>query len=294
MPDDLRPMCLRTHRFLLPEEEIEPGVWRCHGRLDCPGGHDYRLAGGDDEARAIVDRALSYARTRFEAELSQPIVVWHSPGADELPESTTGSAGEHAIYLSHSTPEQGAYQASHEVFHTLFTPVDTHHWTHEMLAVVFSLDFLAAEGFADYRVSTIDGLDRASAALRLDDLVAVVGIPYPRGTYGRASVIGRQLVGLVGSDRFFELRDSWVAGTGSPEYDGWVEALPGEIRSRVASVGQTGWRLPKAARARTRAEISGRTNVPGPSDPQLVANAQRIYVLMRSDEVDWYCLPTTT
>ena len=228
-------MCLRTRYFLQPEEEIEPGLWRCRGRLDCPGGHDYRLAIGDDEARTTVDRALSYAKTRFEKEPSQPIAVWHSPGADELPESTNGSAGEHAIYLSHSTPDQGAYQAGHEVFHTLFTPVDTHHWVHEMLAVVFALDFLAADGFEAYRRSTIEGHDRAAADLSVADLFQAVAIPYPSGTYALASVLGRQLVETAGPERFFELRRFWDVQTLRPDYASWLESLPPEIRNLVAA-----------------------------------------------------------
>lgn len=239
MADQPRPMCLRTHHFLSPEEEIEPGLWRCGGRLDCPGGHDYRLATGDHEARAIVDRALAYAKTRFDDRPRGPITVWHSPGADELPESTHGPSDEPAIYLTHSTPDQGTFQAGHEVFHVLFTPVATHHWVHEMLAVVFALDTLAATGFDHYRQSTIDDHDRAAANLPLDDLAAVVEYPYPPGTYGRASVFGRQLVGLVGRERFFDLRGSWNAQTGEPDYWSWLDGLPEEIRSDVVAAGPT-------------------------------------------------------
>ena len=242
MADHPRPMCLRTRHFLSPGEEIEPGLWRCRGRLDCPGGHDYRLATGDDEPRAIVDGALAYARTRFDDQPRQPITVWHSPGAGELPESTHGPSGEPAIYLMHSTPDQGTYQAGHEVFHALFTPVAIHHWVHEMLAVAFALDLLAAKGFDRYRQSTIDDHDRAAVNVALDELVAVVEFPYPPGTYARASVFGRQLVSLVGPERFFDLRGSWNAQTGKPDYWSWLDGLPGEIRSDVVAAGPAGQR----------------------------------------------------
>ncbi len=225
------PMCMRTHHFLLPSDALESGRWRCDGRVCSGEAHDYTLDG--DHARESVDRALAYAISRFSVASVPDITVWSSPGAKEKPETTHGRDKDPAIYLTSTGLEQSRYQAGHEIFHALFTPIETHHWLHEMLAVVFALEFLAVEGLDSYRQREINRHDRNRSVMSPAEFVATDSGPYPPGLYERASIFGRTLARVVGSETLFEARGCWNAASGRPDYWAWVDSLPGRVRSRV-------------------------------------------------------------
>jgi hypothetical protein len=202
--------------------------------MGCPGEHDYRLA-TDEDAGSIVRDAAAYAAIRFDGLPELVVDVWHSPGAAEPPEYTLGPAGEPAIYLSHSTSDQGAFQAGHEVFHAYFTPVDTHHWVHEMLAARFSLDFLAHRGSAEYRQSVLETFEHdggTNRALLQDDLETTV---FDSTFYARAIQLADALVDVIGADRFFELRSAWDGQRSAPDYWAWLDELPSQNRSAAAA-----------------------------------------------------------
>jgi hypothetical protein len=230
------PMCLRAHRFLLPSAELERGHWRCDGRPCSGEAHDYILDGG--HSRDSVDRALAYAMSRFGLVSLPDITVWSSPGAEELPETTLGLDDKVAVYLTATDEEQSRYQAGHESFHALFTPIGTHHWLHELLAVVFALEFLHVEGLDYHRQRQINADDRSRSVLSLAEFVSIDSGPYPPGTYERASIFGRNLARVTGSDVLFEARDCWNEASGHcPDYWAWVDGLPRRIRRRVISLG---------------------------------------------------------
>lgn len=225
----LVPMCMRTHLFLNSADQVEPGRWRCDGRKCGGDAHMYKLDG--DRSRDVVDRALRYVASRFDVEVPS-VTVWSSPGAIEWPETTRGIDQGIAIYLTATTAQQSIFQAGHEVFHVVTTPLGTHHWLHEMLACVFALEFARSEGLSEYCQIQINEDDRFRPALPLATFVSVDAMPYPVGMYQRASVFGRDLARAVGSDVLFEARSHWTAD-GRPDYWGWVDSLPGKVRSRV-------------------------------------------------------------
>lgn len=231
-----RPMCLRVHQFLPIAAEVERGPWRCDGRMCAGGAHDYRLD-ADCEHRS-VDDAIAFGVSRFHVASAPGVTVWSSPGGAELPETTRGLDGGVAVYLTAADREQATYQAGHESFHALFTPVQTHHWLHELLAVMFALEFLHAQGLGEYRQRVINDDDRGARALPLARLVQVDAAPYPPGLYARASVFGRSLARAAGIDALFTARDSWEPATAArPHYWAWVDGLPRSSRRRVEALG---------------------------------------------------------
>jgi hypothetical protein len=171
--------------------------------------------------------------SRFGPSSLPVLTVWSSPGARELPESTRGLDDRVAVYLTAEDEEQSRYQGGHEAVHVLFTPVEAHHWLHEVLAVVFALEFLRAEGLDDYRQRQINAHDRSQALLSLAQLVSIDSGRYPPGIYERASVFGRSLARVTGSDVLFRARDYWDDSKGHrPDYWAWVDGLPGKGSGR--------------------------------------------------------------
>jgi hypothetical protein len=236
-------MCLRAHRYLTDTHRSSSGTFVCADRgPECPGGETYALRGaGTSEAKA-VDDALDVAWIRFHKRPNEPPVLWlvaEVPGGSNLepipPESTHDLDRHPVIYLTGRTADQLVFQAAHEVFHLLFTPVPTHHWLHELVAVVFSLDCLQATGRMAYLAAEIRELEAAAAALSLEELFKVDEMPYPPGLYGRATVFGRRLMSIVGPTGYKGLATSWTPD-GKPDYWRWVDTLPTKLRRALIEI----------------------------------------------------------
>jgi hypothetical protein len=225
------PLCVRglapdgRHPRLEEGEQARPGVWVCTGTgVGCPGGETYYLQGPETRTGALVLEALAYGQRRFGRTPAQAPLVWlvneKSGQAPILPISAEDDHGRREIYLNGQSDGQLAYQASHEVFHTVLTPIRIQHWTHELLATMFSLDFLAASGREAHRAIQIAS-DEAQAVGFPTEELARVGQPYPPGFYGRLSIFGRQLVQMVGSAELDRLAYYW-GPDGQPAYWVWV------------------------------------------------------------------------
>jgi hypothetical protein len=139
------------------------------------------------------------------------------------------------IYLARtSNPRQIMFSGAHEAFHRVCSR-NTLHWAHEMLAVHFSLRFLDLKGEARHaqinRVDLIEQSNRCS----LQQLLLQTSVPYASGTYGRAYVVGQELIDAIGWDLLKPLalaRDE----AGQPDVDAWLAGLPEWARGKAEAV----------------------------------------------------------
>jgi hypothetical protein len=139
------------------------------------------------------------------------------------------------VYLNGTGTDQLAFQAAHEIFHVLWTPVAVHHWTHEVGAMIFSLAHLDAAGrtdqkFTAYRARWIEQATEGAKACRLADLMRSEQ-PYPGGFYERATLFGLQLIDIVGPAGYHGLVRP--GPTGRPDFWHWVGTLPARQRRRI-------------------------------------------------------------
>ena len=235
------PMCLGTHHYLTDDHRIGPASYRCAGQSPaCAGGEVYSLQSiGSSGARA-VDDAFTFAGRRFGAQQPARLTIWlveqpHAPDDQRMPpEATQDRLGQPVIYLTGQTENQLAYQATHEVVHVLFTPIEIHHWTHEVVAVLFSLEFLKASGKAEYLAEVLADQEAEAVKMTLDEFVRSQQ-PYGLGFYGRASVFGRQLIQIVGPAGYIGIAKHWTAA-GQPDFWAWVDALPTRQRKAVTAI----------------------------------------------------------
>ena len=235
------PMCLRTHRYLTDDHRIGPAGYRCAGQPPaCAGGEVYGLQSVGSSAATAVGDAFTYASRRFRAQRPPRLTIWlveepHAPDDQHIPpEATRDRLGQPVIYLTGQTENQLAYQAAHEVVHVLFTPIQIHHWTHEIVAVLFSLEFLEASGKAEYLAAVLAAQEAEAVRMTLDEFVRSQQ-PHRLGFYGRASVFGRQLIQIVGPAGYVGIARHWTAA-GQPDFWAWVDALPAPQRKAVTAI----------------------------------------------------------
>jgi hypothetical protein len=246
-PDDEYPMCLRTHRWLGNDNLLSAGMFLCPGFGDqCSGGETYTIQAAETDGGAAMLGALSFARQQFHAQQPDEMALWlirknASTGPLELsPESTLDRRGRPAVYLVGAGPYQLSYQAGHEVFHVLLTPVSTHHWTHEVGAMIFSLAYLDAAGAKDaqfraYRSDRIQTAKDRAKGLPLEGLVCVAELPFPEAFYDRALLLGLQLVEIVGPAGYHGIAKYFRPG-GAPDFWAWVDSKPAKLRRRIESI----------------------------------------------------------
>jgi len=242
-----RPMCLRTEprRYLDDDCLVKAGEYLCPGFVEqCSGGERYCLQTAETEAGAAVFDALAFAHKQFRAQHPDEIVVWlinegGSTGPRALlPESTIDQNRRPAIYLNGTGPMQLGYQAAHEVFHMIWTPVTVHHWTHEVAAVAFALSYLQFAGrsrqrFREYRARCIEEATEGAKAFELGDLMRAEQ-PYPDAFYDRAILFGLQLIEIVGPAACYGLAKPGPAG--DPDFWHWVDTLPTQMRRRIEAI----------------------------------------------------------
>lgn len=244
---DTRPTCLRTEprRYLDDDCLVNAGEYLCPGFVEqCSGGERYCLQTADTEAGAAVLDALACAHKQFGAQHPDKIVMWliHEGGSTGpralLPESTIDEKRRPAIYLNGTGPTQLGYQAAHEVFHMLWTPVTVHHWTHEVAAVAFALSYLQFAGrrdqrFGEYRARCIEEATEGAKAFELEDLMRAEQ-PYPHAFYHRAILFALQLTEIVGPAGCYGLAKPGPAG--DPDFWHWVGTLPTKPRRRTQAI----------------------------------------------------------
>ena len=142
------------------------------------------------------------------------------------------------VYLaSGSDPWQARLQIGHELFHRVAGAGNVFHWTHEMLACVFSMRLLKRHGLADYAAQSEAQYECDAAACPVSVLMSAdpwQGATYPVGYYGRAFVTGAKLAAAVGYPALCRLART-VDDTGTPDFAAWLESLPGNAERFAAS-----------------------------------------------------------
>jgi hypothetical protein len=151
----------------------------------------------------------------------------------ESAESTHDGPGMvRVVYFSRTSDWwQQRYELAHEAVHRVATPVGTHHWVHEMLAVHFAVAHLAAVGLVDHAATCAKKLEAEAADLSLEQMRTVDQLPYPEGLYGRAYVTAVDLHATVGDEALWRLVT--VFGDGTPDWQGWLATLGAEVRARA-------------------------------------------------------------
>ena len=133
------------------------------------------------------------------------------------------------IYLQqNSDPLQLRLQIGHEIFHRICSQGRIFHWTHEMLACLFSVRLLRRQGFEDYAAQCVEEYQKEAeicppATLFTTDLWRLAA--YPPGFYGRAYETGTHLKSIVGWHALCRLA-RFRAERGAPDVSGWIDSLP--------------------------------------------------------------------
>ncbi|MBC8137983.1 MAG: hypothetical protein H8F28_19050 [Fibrella sp.] len=143
------------------------------------------------------------------------------------------------IYLAaHSDPWQARLQMGHEIFHRVAGEGNVFHWTHEMLACLFSVRLLRKSGLAEYAEQITAQYHAEAENCALSTLLRADPwreAAYPPGYYGRAFVTGMRLKNAVGYPALCRLaRTQTFAGV--PNVAAWLVSLPPTEQIAVESV----------------------------------------------------------
>ena len=221
------PRCQRTFRYL-GDGSVTPGAgvgtWICP---HCPDHENYSTV-RDADLLAYGTFAQNGAAADFgaPADAKRPVVfLWGvRPECVYEPEER-----HYEIYLaSHSDPWQARLQTGHEVFHRVAGEGNVFHWTHEMLACLFSVRLLKRSGFAEYAeriTAQYDGEARECPLATLLRSDPWRDAAYPPGYYGRAFATGAALKRVVGYAALCRLARTQDHG-GNPDVRAWLESLP--------------------------------------------------------------------
>jgi hypothetical protein len=216
--------------------ETSPGTWTCpgapYGAVECAGGETYELLTDAVHLAAALDVLAVTAAEFDEAPPTRPVLFFWG----ELPQHIVWE-GKSEIYLERAAfgHERFFWQVAHEGFHHVCTPPAVLHWSHEMLATLWSWRFMDASGrhtfsqaVAQREISRID-------LCPLDMMFAVNSLPYPDGFYGRALSVGFELQEEVGWPLLKSLAYSFDS-KGRPDVDAWRAALPEETVPEVTRI----------------------------------------------------------
>jgi hypothetical protein len=232
--DDAPPRCQRTFRALGP-----PGsdtIWTCP---HCPDAETYEVVRDPDllafaaDARHAVDRG--FGPPRHDRGFGERLVLGLHP---ECVREQRGRR--YDLYLARgSGPSQLRLQIGEEMFHRVCSEGRVFHWTHEMLACLFTLSLLREHGLGGYadRVEhdwRRDAVRMPPETLAALDLWAAAG-PYPPGLYGRAFVVGDAFRRAVGWDALRPLARS-LGPNGQPDVAAWLGTLAPSEREHARSI----------------------------------------------------------
>jgi hypothetical protein len=204
----------------------------------CEGGETYEELEPDDElfvffadACEAACEAVTQAAGLFLDEGLETLLV-----RGESAESTHDAPGAiRLVYFSRTSDWwQQRYELAHEAFHRVATPISTHHWVHEMLAVRFAVSHLATVGLAEHAAECVKRLEDEASDLSTHEMLAVEQLPYPTGLYGRGYVTAVELEAAVGKRSLWQLATSFRDG--KPDWRGWLDSLGRDIRTKAAAV----------------------------------------------------------
>ena len=214
------PRCQRTFQRISPSADS----WVCP---HCPDAETYA---------AVRDtELLQYAR------LAEAVAIEDFGRPDDVSRSTFLLLGlrpecvlepvdrRYDIYLQQKSDSlQLRLQIGHEIFHRICSQGRIFHWTHEMLACLFSVRLLRQQGFEDYAAQCEREYQKEaeicpSVTLFTTDLWKLS--VYPPGFYGRAYETGAELKSIVGWHVLCRLA-RFRAVRGVPDVSGWIDSLP--------------------------------------------------------------------
>jgi hypothetical protein len=200
-----------------------------------------RSAEIDDDVMAFLAERGRVTAVEFGKELGeQPLLEW----GDGIQFQAITADGRPRIIIVREYTDwwRIRYQVAHEVFHWVCSPPQTHHWTHEMLAVEMAVRAMNEIGEHDYAQRSIDSLLEQAKLLPLETMLVTPlvsndppGLYSHPGIYGRAWLTGRQLSDAVGWELVKRLADSF-GPDGKPSLRKWVLLLPASDRQKVEAV----------------------------------------------------------
>lgn len=234
------PQCQRSeNNTILPEGqfEIAPGVVQCPGAPYCPGcaGRELYVELPSGLLHEYLAASIDSCLHRFWARLDdEPTRLWLGAGRAPVTIHETGAGyGPHVvgygIYLVQSgTVDQYRYQIAHEAFHRVFGA--SIHWTHEVLAELFSLWRLRESGHDGFAAVQRSAYVAATTTATLGDLHAMTGDWRPL-----AYAVGQDLLEACGWDETCRLAHHYDEA-GRPDPIGWLDTLAPGVGVEVAQI----------------------------------------------------------
>lgn len=221
--------CQRT-RLYLPGRPSEGETIVCPW---CPGHEPYRRAETQDDVALVVATAVELCRREFGVDDDGiDTTVWLGEGPETVYES---HILRYNVYLARDSDHwQIRYSGGHEAFHRVCSPCAGSHWCDELFAVLFSLVFLRSIGEGAHAERNEHQLIEQADACSPQDFFAYTGGPRP-GVYGRAFLVGRALVSLVGWERAKQLAVTRNLDR-RVDADAWLTHLQGPERALVRPV----------------------------------------------------------
>jgi hypothetical protein len=193
------PQCQRSPGCNTRLDRIAPtsGVWTCpgesYGAAGCAGGETYELL-TDDFHLAAVREVIAATEAEFgrRAPATSALFFW----GDHPQHVVFSEVSE--IYLEREARGRPRFywQIIHEVFHHVCTPPGLVEWTHEMLAMLWTLKYLERSGNHALALANKDDVLSQKALCPMD--VMLSDKTYPPGFYGRALWVGLELEREIG------------------------------------------------------------------------------------------------
>lgn len=176
--NDVLLLCDRSLRELTTEHEDLSGLVRCPGcssaKTPCDGSETYTRLTSRGEVEILRD-AMEMAQVTIPGARSRPMPSVWSAGAtrtqhinDDL--ITVKIAGDPDLY---QVRLQLAHEAVHVVMPWLHPPNSVYHWTHEMLAHAFSVEFIRVTQ-QDYWTSCIEHFEDLARDTSRDEATGYV------------------------------------------------------------------------------------------------------------------------
>ncbi|MBC7807358.1 MAG: hypothetical protein H7145_14560 [Akkermansiaceae bacterium] len=231
------PRCQRTFRYLgdgTVTFGAGTGTWTCP---NCPDHETYTtVRDADLLAYATFAQNAGIAEFGTPADVKRPVVLLWGMRPECVYEPTDRH---YEIYLAAgSDPWQARLQMGHEIFHRVAGEGKVFHWTHEMLACLFSVRLLKRSGLADYAEQITAQYDIEAENCPLSTLLRADPwreAAYPPGYYGRAFVTGVALKNVVGYPALCRLARTH-GPAGMPDVAAWLAPLPPAEQNAIESV----------------------------------------------------------